>query len=80
MKQELAEQMGYKDFNEAGQDISWLYGKDVKYERKDGKIVAKRMQPKTQTEENTDVIKDNTTKIRESIEKVSENIEKIQCN
>ena len=77
MKQELAEQMGYKDFNEAGQDISWLYGKDVKYERKDGKIVAKRMQPKTQTEENTDVIKDNTTKIRESIEKVSENIEKI---
>ena len=82
LKKEMARQLGYRTIDQAGKDVSWLYDKDVTFERdSEGKIKAVRNTVETAVEQKTQAIQmgiaENVLSIESKMDRI---VEAIQTN
>ena len=82
LKKEMARQLGYRTIDQAGKDVSWIYDKDVTFERdSEGKIKAVRNTVETAVEQKTQAIQmgiaENVLSIESKMDRI---VEAIQMN
>ena len=82
LKKEMAKQLGYRTVDQAGKDVSWIYDKDVTFEKdSEGKIKAVRNTVETAVEQKTQAIQmgiaENVLSIESKMDRI---VEAIQMN
>ena len=78
----MAKQLGYRTVDQAGKDVSWIYDKDVTFEKdSEGKIKAVRNTVETAVEQKTQAIQmgiaENVLSIESKMDRI---VEAIQMN